>query len=314
MVINKDFTQKKRRMRKLFSVAIIIVATMFANIAIAQNITGKVTDEQNHPFPYVNVLLQRADSSYIAGTITAEYGTFTIKSTPEGKLLNLSFVGSQTICKEIDVADFDETGSMTVKLSYGVTVDSILATVSGNYATVSDAVKVDDDTYTIAVTAGNGTEKIYTVNFEWARTTSTQTTAGFNTSVFVQAKTTYIDSPMDNANMVTRTYQDTTTSIHASGLVGDATKDYSGKTNYPSVALIELDLSKLTDLDTTKETNLYMYGSLGSYGTSGNADVIVSFYDATGTDMDAVTIEDLREYGYCFFQEVYHNKIIRAIQ
>ena len=84
MVINKDFTQKKRRMRKLFSVAIIIVATMFANIAIAQNITGKVTDEQNHPFPYVNVLLQRADSSYIAGTITAEDGTFTIKSSPEG--------------------------------------------------------------------------------------------------------------------------------------------------------------------------------------------------------------------------------------
>ena len=196
--------------------------------------------------------------------------------------------------KEIDVADFDETGSMTVKLSYGVAVDSILATVSGNYATVSDAVKVDDDTYTVTVTAGNGTEKTYTINFEWARTTSTQTTAGFNTPVFVQAKTTYIDSAMDNANMVTRTYQDTTTSIHASGLVGDATKDYSGKTNYPSVALIELDLSRLADLDTTKETNLYMYGSLGSYGTSGNADVIVSFYDATGTDMDAVTIEDIR--------------------
>ena len=101
MVINKDFTQKKRRMRKLFSVAIIIVATMFANIAIAQNIIGKVTDEQNNPFPYVNVLLQRVDSSYIAGTITAEDGTFTIKAEPGGKFLNLSFVGYQTICKEI---------------------------------------------------------------------------------------------------------------------------------------------------------------------------------------------------------------------
>ena len=92
-------------MRKLFSVAIIIVATMFANIAIAQNITGKVTDEQNNPFPYVNVLLQRVDSSYIAGTITAEDGTFTIKAEPGGKFLNLSFVGYQTICKEIEVAD-----------------------------------------------------------------------------------------------------------------------------------------------------------------------------------------------------------------
>ena len=74
---------------------------MFANLAIAQNITGKVLDEQNQPFPYVNVLLQKADSSYIAGTITAEDGTFTLKSTPDGKLLNLSFVGYKTICKEV---------------------------------------------------------------------------------------------------------------------------------------------------------------------------------------------------------------------
>ena len=195
--------------------------------------------------------------------------------------------------KEIDVADFDETGSMTVKLSYGITIDSITAT-SNKYATVSNAVKVDDDTYTITVTAGNGTEKTYTINFEWAAAPSSEAKVAFTTPVFVQAKTTYIDSPMDNTKMVTRTYKDTTTSIHASGLVGDATKDYSGKTNYPSVALIELDLSRLADLDTTKETNLYMFGSLGSYATSGNADVIVSFYDATGTDMDAVTIEDLR--------------------
>ena len=68
-------------MKKLFSVALVLVATMFANMAIAQNITGKVLDEQNQPFPYVNVLLQKADSSYIAGTITAEDGTFTLKST-----------------------------------------------------------------------------------------------------------------------------------------------------------------------------------------------------------------------------------------
>lgn len=88
-------------MKKLFSVALVLVATMFANTTFAQNITGKVLDELNQPFPYVNVLLQKADSSYIAGTITAEDGTFTLKSTPDGKLLNLSFVGYKTICKEV---------------------------------------------------------------------------------------------------------------------------------------------------------------------------------------------------------------------
>ena len=196
--------------------------------------------------------------------------------------------------KEIDVADFDETGSMTVKLSYGITIDSITAT-SNKYATVSNAVKVDDDTYTITVTAGNGTEKTYTINFEWARTTSTQATAAFgNNPLFVQSKGTYINSAMDNENMVTRTYKDTTTTIHASGTKGDTPVVVKNETQYPSVALIELDLSRLADLDTTKETNLYMYGQIYSYDTSGNADMIVSFYDATGTDMDAVTIEDIR--------------------
>lgn len=88
-------------MKKLFFTVLVAVATLVQAASYAQNITGKVLDEHNQPFPYVNVLLQRADSSYIAGTITAEDGTFTLKSTPEGKLLNLSFVGYKTITQKI---------------------------------------------------------------------------------------------------------------------------------------------------------------------------------------------------------------------
>ncbi|MBE7013584.1 MAG: hypothetical protein E7419_00070 [Ruminococcaceae bacterium] len=195
--------------------------------------------------------------------------------------------------KEIDVADFDETGSMTVKLSYGVTVDSILATASGNYATVSNAVKVDDDTYTVAVTAGNGTEKTYTINFEWVAPSSlAEVSFG---ELYLQQRSTYMDSAMDDANMLKTKYPDTLTSnLHVTGMKGDVTKVYGGKTTYPGVALIELDLSKLENLDTTKETTLNIYGRVYSYSADDNADVIVSFYDATGTDMDAVTIEDIR--------------------
>lgn len=57
---------------------------LFTNIAVAQTITGKVTDEQNQPFQYVNILLQTADSTYLAGTITAEDGTFVIAAHPQG--------------------------------------------------------------------------------------------------------------------------------------------------------------------------------------------------------------------------------------
>lgn len=74
---------------------------LFTNIAVAQTITGKVTDEQNQPFQYVNILLQTADSTYLAGTITAEDGTFAIAAHPQGKLLSISFVGYKSVCKEI---------------------------------------------------------------------------------------------------------------------------------------------------------------------------------------------------------------------
>lgn len=101
LYVKRLYRTRRRNMKKLFFTVLVAVATLVQAASYAQNITGKVLDEQNQPFPYVNVLLQRGDSSYIAGTITAEDGTFTLKANPEGKLLNFSFVGYRTICKEI---------------------------------------------------------------------------------------------------------------------------------------------------------------------------------------------------------------------
>ena len=221
------------------------------------------------------------------------------------KTYKFNFKVFETVLSDLKVGGttiegFDKnTYEYTYSLPYGWKASDGIPEVTASGSEFVDIIilqaTADSMLAKVTVSAEKGTTKEYKVTFKETLTLpSSPATAAFNTPVFVQAKTTYIDSPMDNANMVTRTYKDTTTSIHASGIKGDTTTQAGGTTLYPSVALIELDLSQLKNLDTTKETNLYMFGSLGSYATSGNADVIVSFYDATGTDMDAVTIEDIR--------------------
>lgn len=61
------------------------------------NITGRVIDEQSQPIPFVNVvLLNRADSAFIMGTVTKDDGTFTIETDRNDELLKVSSVGYQT--------------------------------------------------------------------------------------------------------------------------------------------------------------------------------------------------------------------------
>ena len=61
---------------------------------MAQSITGKVVDENNSPLDYVNVVLLKADSTYVSGTVTDENGLFTFENTPDiPKFVKLSSIG-----------------------------------------------------------------------------------------------------------------------------------------------------------------------------------------------------------------------------
>ena len=52
-----------------------------ATFAIAQNITGRIIDEQSQPMPFANVVLvNRVDSAYVAGAVTKDDGTFSIST------------------------------------------------------------------------------------------------------------------------------------------------------------------------------------------------------------------------------------------
>ena len=75
----------------------LILFSMMCLVAIAstaQSISGRVIDEQAQPVPFVNVVLvNRADSSFVAGAVTKDDGTFSIATERNDGLLKVSSVG-----------------------------------------------------------------------------------------------------------------------------------------------------------------------------------------------------------------------------
>lgn len=70
--------------------------------AIAQAVSGKVVDENNTPLDFVNVVLvNKADSTYISGTVSGEDGSFIIEKNTIPALIRFSSIGYKTITKDI---------------------------------------------------------------------------------------------------------------------------------------------------------------------------------------------------------------------
>lgn len=66
-------------MKKLKIGLVLFAGTFAFQELTAQNISGKLVDENNQPLPYANVvLLSLPDSTFISGTISNENGSFPI--------------------------------------------------------------------------------------------------------------------------------------------------------------------------------------------------------------------------------------------
>lgn len=83
----------------------LIATTIFSDV-FAQTLTGKVVDENNEPLAYANVILQKADSTYIDGTVTDTCGVFTLNTNPDAVRLQVSFVSYVTSFHSIKGYDF----------------------------------------------------------------------------------------------------------------------------------------------------------------------------------------------------------------
>ena len=78
-------------MKKLLLILLLFCTGLRAN---AQSVSGKVLDENKKPIPYANVIILSAkDSTFIAGTTTADDGSFNFKEVTVGNILKASFVG-----------------------------------------------------------------------------------------------------------------------------------------------------------------------------------------------------------------------------
>ena len=67
----------------------------------AQTISGMLIDEQHKPLPYANVIMQTADSIYLAGTTTGLDGKFELALHEKAKLIKFSYVGYNSVIQEI---------------------------------------------------------------------------------------------------------------------------------------------------------------------------------------------------------------------
>ena len=81
-------------MKKLLLILLLFCTGLRAS---AQSISGKVLDENKKPIPYANVIILSAkDSTFIAGTTTADDGSFNFKEVTVGNILKASFVGYES--------------------------------------------------------------------------------------------------------------------------------------------------------------------------------------------------------------------------
>lgn len=87
-------------MKKLF---VILMSFFFSCSIFAQDITGTVEDLSKHPILNATVVLYKmADSSYIAGTVTKEDGSFFLRKTSDRPLfLKVSSLGYKSVVRAL---------------------------------------------------------------------------------------------------------------------------------------------------------------------------------------------------------------------
>lgn len=100
-------------MRLTQRIALILLLILSStSAAVAQTLSGRVVDSTAAPLSLVNVVrLAPADSSFLAGTTTADDGTFTLSGVQRGDLLRISYVGYETL-----YATYEGQASLTVTL------------------------------------------------------------------------------------------------------------------------------------------------------------------------------------------------------
>ena len=88
-------------MKKFFAFFLFVILCCATTLSFAQDgqLTGNLQDDKSKPIALVNVsLLKAADTAFVAGTLTAADGTFTIKAPQAGNyFLRFTSIGVQRV-------------------------------------------------------------------------------------------------------------------------------------------------------------------------------------------------------------------------
>lgn len=93
---------KLLKLLSLLAVFFCLAATKLS----AQNVSGKLLDEQGNPLPYANiVMLALPDSAFVAGTVSDDNGAFILQPCDGRKLLRISSIGYTTVYRNCEGPD-----------------------------------------------------------------------------------------------------------------------------------------------------------------------------------------------------------------
>ena len=85
----------KMTMKRLSTYLLLLGVAICAS---GQTLTGKVTDEQQQPLSYANVVfLSLPDSAFVAGAVSGEDGSFSLSAENKKGVLKVSCIGYTTL-------------------------------------------------------------------------------------------------------------------------------------------------------------------------------------------------------------------------
>ncbi|MDR0995207.1 MAG: carboxypeptidase-like regulatory domain-containing protein, partial [Tannerella sp.] len=79
-----------KKIQTLLSLGLLLSAV---TLQAQTNLSGRIVDSRNRPVPFANVILLKADSTFISGTISGDSGQFRLKAAPQAAMLKVSYMG-----------------------------------------------------------------------------------------------------------------------------------------------------------------------------------------------------------------------------
>ena len=121
----------------------IILSLALAITATAATFSGKVVDELSQPFAFANVvLLNPADSAFVAGTMTDDAGAFSLSAQQSSAIVKISYIGYETKCVNATAGNLG-----TIQLQPGATMlgEVVVKGARPTYKLTTEGIKTDVD-------------------------------------------------------------------------------------------------------------------------------------------------------------------------